>query len=90
METNLVPAARAAASVLACGLVLASPARADERHERHEFRREHYGNPHWVYDDRFHHNRYYPAAGYAVTVLPPGNIGITFRGGRVFFHAGVW
>ena len=28
----------------------------------------------WVYDDRYHHNRYYPAVGYAVTTLPPGNI----------------
>jgi hypothetical protein len=36
--------------------------------ERHRYER----NSHWVYDTRFHHNHYYPAAGYAVTVLPGG------------------
>ena len=52
--------------------------------------RERFGTPHWVYDSRFHHNHYYPAPGYALTVLPPGNVALTFRGGRFFFHSGVW
>src|SRR5437868_13217664 len=54
--------------------------------ERHRYER----NPHWVYDTRFHHNHYYPAAGYAVTVLPSGNVGVVYRGGRYFYHSGVW
>ena len=52
--------------------------------------RERFGTPHWVYDSRFHHNHYYPALGYSLAVLPPGNIALTFRTGRFFFHSGVW
>jgi hypothetical protein len=72
------------AAVLAVPLMTGG-AQGQERHERRYER-----NPHWVYDTRFHHNHYYPAAGYAVTVLPSGNIGLTFRGGRYFYHSGVW
>lgn len=74
-----------AMAVAAIGLSSVNYANAQERHDRRYER-----NPHWVYDTRFHHDRYYPAAGYAVTVLPSGNVGITFRGGRYFYHAGVW
>lgn len=49
-----------------------------------------YHNPHWVLDERYHHNHYYPAPGYSMTVLPSGNVGITFRSGRFFYHSGVW
>jgi hypothetical protein len=91
MATQLLHAARALGMIAAC-IVLAAPVHAQERRheERRDFGHERYANPHWVYDDRFHHNHYYPAAGYSVNLLPPGNIGITFRGGRLFFHAGVW
>jgi len=51
---------------------------------------EHFRSPHWVFDDRFHHNHYYPAIGYSVGVLPEGYVTVGFRGGRFFFHAGVW
>jgi Family of unknown function (DUF6515) len=72
-------------AVVAAALIaplMAGTAQAQERrYER---------NPHFVYDSRFHHNHYYPAAGYSVTVLPSGNVGITFRGGRFFYHSGVW
>ena len=57
---------------------------------RREHERERYATPHWVYDDRFHHNRYYPARGYVVDLLPPGNIAIGFRGAQFWFHSGVW
>lgn len=50
-----------------------------------------YRTPHVVFDNRFHHDHYYPRVGYAVTVLPAGHIALGFRGGgRYFFHAGVW
>jgi hypothetical protein len=57
-----------------------------ERREVHEP----YRTEHWQFDDRFHHDHFYPVFGYSVGVLPPGNIALTFGGGRYFFHAGVW
>ena len=50
----------------------------------------HYSSPHWRLDNRYNHDRYYPARGYVVGTLPVGNIGITFGGVRYYHHAGVW
>lgn len=62
------------------------PPRADPRdHDRDRYR-----TPHWVYDYRYNHNRHYPAIGYSITVLPAPHVALTFRGGRLYFHAGVW
>jgi len=73
-------------SILFCATAAACmPALAQPRFERERFHTQH-----WVYDDRFHHNHYYPAVGYAVTALPPGNLAIAFRGGNFWFHSGVW
>ncbi|HJY75391.1 MAG TPA: DUF6515 family protein [Burkholderiales bacterium] len=58
--------------------------------QHREFSRERFHTSHWVYDDRFHHNHYYPALGYSIAVLPPGNVAVNFRGGRFWFHSGVW
>jgi hypothetical protein len=63
-----------------------APHGAFERRDVHEP----YRTPHWTFDDRFHHDHFYPARGYSVGVLPPGNVALSFRGGRYFFHAGVW
>ena len=60
-----------------------------ERHERHESR-DFYRSPHMVYDNRYQHGRYYPAPGYSVSLLPPGNLSISFGRGHFFFHGGVW
>jgi hypothetical protein len=76
------------ALVIAATLACASAAQAQERRLVREHER--FATPHWVYDDRFHHNRYYPARGYVVDVLPPGNIAIGFRGAQLWFHSGVW
>ena len=57
--------------------------------ERHEFH-EPYRTPHWTFDDRFHHDHFYPAAGYAISALPDGNIDVSFGAGRFFYQAGVW
>jgi hypothetical protein len=58
--------------------------------ERREVQRERFRTPHMVFDNRFHHDHYYPRLGYNVTVLPPGHVSITFRGAPFFFHSGVW
>jgi len=49
-----------------------------------------YGSPHWNYDVRFHHDRYYPVRGYVVPSLPVGHVEVAYRGGRYWFHGGVW
>ena len=79
---------RLAAVLAAAALLGAAGAQAEPRGERHE--RARYATPHWVFDDRYHHNHYYPAVGYAVDVLPPGNIAVRFRDGDFWFHSGVW
>ena len=68
---------------------LSAPAVQAQRLVR-EHERERFATPHWVFDDRYHHDHYYPALGYAVNALPPGNIAIAFRGGNFWFHSGVW
>jgi hypothetical protein len=75
-----------AAAALMGALVVATPALA----QRREHERERFHTPHWVFDDRFHHNHYYPALGYSVAALPGGAVTINFRGGRYFYHSGVW
>ena len=49
-----------------------------------------YSAGHWVLDSRFRHNHYYPARGYAVSVLPPGYLDVLYNRGHLFFSAGVW
>ena len=65
-------------------LLVAGSAQAQHR-ERERFRTEH-----WVYDNRFHHDHYYPVVGYRVGVLPPGHVEVRFRGEPFWFHSGVW
>ena len=65
--------------------------KSDQRREqRRETRHETFRTPHWKFDDRFHHNHYYPQRGYAVRALPPGRVVVRFRNEPFFFHAGVW
>ena len=80
----------AKAVCIAAALASIPIAQAQERRGVREHERERFATPHWVFDDRFHHNHYYPALGYQVAVLPPGNVALTFRGGRYWFHSGVW
>src|SRR5256714_14526465 len=88
MQTILPAPARLAAAFLAAALLSVSLAHAQERRERREHERERFHTPHWVFDDRFHHNHYYPAVGYAVDVLPAGNLLVNFRSGHLWFHSG--
>lgn len=87
MKTPASTPARIVAAVLAATSVTFI-AHAQEHRDRRESERFH--TPHWVLDERFHHNHYYPVTGYAVTVLPAGHVAVTFRGGRFYFHSGVW
>jgi Family of unknown function (DUF6515) len=77
-----------ALALFACAGATHAQGRFDRGRVEHE--RARYATPHWVYDDRFHHNRYYPARGYVVDVLPPGNVAIAFRGAPFWYHSGVW
>src|SRR2546421_12127929 len=90
MKTILPAPARLAAAFLAAALLSMSLAHAQERRERREHERERFQTPHWVFDDRFRHNHYYPAPGYSLAVLPPGNLALMFGGARYWFHSGVW
>ena len=86
---------RAAAASLVIVALCASSAYSQERREkrggeRREIQRERFHTDHWVFDDRFRHNHYYPRYGYAVPVLPAGHVALTFRGDPFFFHSGVW
>ena len=76
------------AFALASGALVSMGAHAQPRERGREHERFH--TPHWVFDTRFHHNHYYPEVGYSLTVLPAGNLVINFRGGRFFYHSGVW
>ncbi len=89
-EVARIGGAGLAALFFAAAPLLVSPAHAEERHERRDHGHERFKTPHWVFDDRFHHNHYYPSVGYSLSVLPAGNTAITFRDGRFFFRAGVW
>jgi hypothetical protein len=46
--------------------------------------------PHFQFDQRYHHDHYYPPRGYAMRVLPTGSLSIQFGGGQYFFQGGVW
>ena len=88
MKPGFANAAAIAVLALAGAALHAPDAGAQERREWRE--RERFHSPHWVFDDRYRHGHYYPAIGYSVPVLPPGYLALTFGGGRLFFHAGVW
>ena len=78
-----------ATSIALSGLFTNAVAHADDRrdHFRHD---KIYRSPHWTYDDRYHHGRYYPSIGYRVPVIPRGYLSLTFGGDRFFYQGGVW
>ncbi len=46
--------------------------------------------PHLQLDQRYRHDHYYPARGYAMHALPRGSISVLYGGGQFYFHGGVW
>ncbi|MDE2371352.1 MAG: hypothetical protein KGN16_20455 [Burkholderiales bacterium] len=57
-------------------------------HEQRAARPDFRGDVH--FDNRYHHDHYYPARGAVFGALPGGAIGIGFGADRWFFHGGVW
>ncbi|MET0498476.1 MAG: DUF6515 family protein [Steroidobacteraceae bacterium] len=43
-----------------------------------------------VLDHRYNHDRYYPARGASIRVLPPGYYASNYRGSPYYFHGGSW
>src|SRR5438477_3604173 len=91
MRRSLRIAARLAMSgalAFAMAGVLAPLAQA-QRFERRPEPHRAFG-PHVRFDDRFHHDHFYPALGFAVAALPLGYMAVHARDGDYYFHAGVW
>lgn len=43
-----------------------------------------------VFDNRYHHDHYYPAPGYVAPHVPYGSVVVGTGPGRYWFHGGVW
>jgi hypothetical protein len=83
--------AAALAGLAAITLFAGRHAQAQERRDEHLRLAMHERvPPHWVLDNRFHHDHYYPAPGSHVAVLPAGRIDVRFGPDRLFFQGGVW
>ncbi len=69
---------------------LSNPAKAQDGHEHRDPAPIARQASHLQLDQRYHHDHYYPARGYAVRTLPRGSVSVYFGGGQFFFHGGVW
>lgn len=78
MRTVIRTTALALVAVATCALA-ALPARAADPFGRGYF-----------YDDRFHHDRYYPRPGFSINVLPRGYVTVPWQGSHYYYHGGVW
>jgi len=63
-----------------------------ERYAERDRRKEDYRKvpKGYVYDKRFHHDRYYPRSGYIVQKLPSERYRIPYHDTYYYFHGGVW
>ncbi|MDR7335263.1 DUF6515 family protein [Roseateles asaccharophilus] len=64
-----------------CAALAAAPAHADVRVR---------ANIGMVFDNRYHHDHYYPAPGYVAPRVPRGSVIVGAGPGRYWFHGGVW
>jgi hypothetical protein len=81
------------AALLASILAFVAPSvPAQVRHEGREHARgpEGYPGAHFRFDERYHHDHYYPMPGYAYGALPRNSVSVVFRGDHFFFQGGVW
>jgi len=44
----------------------------------------------YIYDKRFHHDRYYPRSGYTVKKLPTNPYRVHYRDSTYYYHGGIW
>ena len=86
--TRRSSAALASALVLALS-TLGTTAQAQDRHE-HGPRGQRGGPPGVFFDQRHHHDHFYPSRGYVVGALPVGAVTVSFGGLPYHFHGGVW
>ena len=80
---------RIVAVALAALMAFGGPVLAQERSEFHERGAARPRAP-LQFDQRYHHDHYYPPHGYAVPVLPSGSVSVGFGRDHFFFHGGVW
>ncbi len=64
-----------------CAALAAAPAQAEVRG---------HASIGMVFDNRYHHDHYYPAPGYVAPRLPYGAVGVGVGPGRYWFQGGVW
>ena len=64
-----------------CGALSTAPAQADVRVR---------ANIGMVFDNRYHHDHYYPAPGYVAPHVPYGAVVVGAGPSRYWFHGGVW
>lgn len=83
---NTAPKLKLVLMSASVALGLAAAATSFAQHER--FDRDRGG--HVVFDDRYHHGRYYPRRGEFVRELPPGYRAYYHEGHPFFFVGGVW
>lgn len=43
-----------------------------------------------VFDNRYHHDHYYPAPGFVAPALPHGSVNVGYGREHFFFHGGIW
>ena len=80
----------ATASTLIMALALSSSALADRdrSHDRHDGNRPPSNGR--VYDNRYHHDRYYLPRGHVVDIVPRAAITVHFGHTPYYFHDGMW
>jgi hypothetical protein len=61
----------------------------DHRYRQHEYR-EHEFHEHDYLDSRYHHDHYYPPAGFVFGALPPDYVVVRHHGEGLYFAGGVW
>ncbi|MFO1469045.1 MAG: DUF6515 family protein [Steroidobacteraceae bacterium] len=79
---------RFAAIFLGASLLLPLAGIAQDRHGHDRGPRGE--GPRMNFDNRYHHDHYYPPRGYAVHALPPGYRTVFWHGDRFFMRGGVW
>ena len=76
--------------VIAAALVLSLAPAAQAQQHRGQPGAHGAPGAHLQLDERYHHDHYYPARGYALHALPGGSVSVPWHGSNYYFHGGVW